>query len=366
MAGELEWSAVGDQVRQVRLALGMSQNDLARVIGLDRTMLAKVEAGTRRLDALELSRLASALQVSMDYLIAPRPEVLSRRSAQITEDSDSDVSRASQRLEIALAEWLREVRQVVDYGVLRPQPFLRYPGTVTSEADARDAAHWVRRQLDLGDEPIGSVVDVCERGGQFVLVTDVPGDGASLVDGDLAVAVVSTTGDPGRRRATAAHELGHLVIGDEYSSDLGVHASRAEREGGIDAFAAELLLPVPALQSAADEPGGLDRDLLVKLAARYRVSWSLALRQATRAALIDEATRIEWNQSRPTRAEFMEALGWVPQPDLGSVRVPPIYAHAVMEAWRESFITRARAVELMHGQITDVDLPAIDELEIEP
>jgi hypothetical protein len=90
------------------------------------------------------------------------------------------------------------------------------------------------------------------------------------------------------------------------------------------------------------------------------------LRQAARSRLIDEATRAARNQSRPTHAEFMEALGWVPQPDLASVRVPPSYAHAVMEAWRGSFVTRARAVELMHGQNGEADLPEIDELEIEP
>jgi hypothetical protein len=83
----------------------------------------------------------------------------------------------------------------------------------------------------------------CERMGLFVAVVDLPGEGASILDGDLAAAVVSRLGDPGRRRATAAHELGHVLLGDEYSSDLGVHASRASREAVIDAFAAELLLP---------------------------------------------------------------------------------------------------------------------------
>jgi len=53
------------------------------------------------------------------------------------------------------------------------------------------------------------------------LVTDLPGDGASPVHGDIAVAVVRPMSDPGARRATAAHELGHLVIGLEYSS--GIH-----------------------------------------------------------------------------------------------------------------------------------------------
>jgi len=75
-----------------------------------------------------------------------------------------------------------------------------------------------------------------------------------MVDSDVAVAVVSRRGDPGRRRATAAHELGHLVIGDEYSSDLGVHASRGDREALLDTFAAELLLPSQVL---TDERGPL-------------------------------------------------------------------------------------------------------------
>ncbi|MER7168955.1 hypothetical protein ABT336_23170 [Micromonospora sp. NPDC000207] len=64
--------------------------------------------------------------------------------------------------------------------------------------------------------------------------------------------------------------------------------------------------------------------------------------------------------------EFMEALGWTPQPDLSSVRVPPAYAQAVMEALRSRRITRARAVELMHDQMVEVDLPQDDDTEIAP
>ncbi|MFF3855047.1 helix-turn-helix domain-containing protein [Micromonospora sp. NPDC002575] len=365
MADDQEWCSVGEQVRHARLSLGLSQQDLASAVGLDRTMLAKVEAGTRRLDGLELARLSRVLRVSMDYLIEPRPAVLSRRAAPVTEEVGTDAARAAERLEIALVEWLRDVRQLVGLGVLRTRPPLRYPGTVTAEDQARQAAQWLRRECGIDDGPIDSIVEVCERAGQWTLVTNLPGDGASLIEADLAVAVVSTSGDPGRRRATAAHELGHLIIGDEYSSDLGVSASRTHRESAIDAFAAELLLPVQVL-AAARNADRMTRDQLVGYAARYRTSWLLALRQAEQAKAIDASTRRLWSQNRPTRAEFMEALGWVPQPDLASVRVPPTYAHAVMGALRTGRITRTRAVELMHGQITEPDLPDDDDLEIEP
>ncbi|WP_091293528.1 helix-turn-helix domain-containing protein [Micromonospora halophytica] len=365
MAEELAWGEIGERVRQARLSTGMSQHDLAAAVGLDRTMLNKVEAGTRRLDGLELARLSRALRVSMEYLITPRPAVLSRRAVPLTEEIDSEAARSSERLEIAMVEWLRNVQQLRALGVLRAHPLLRYVQPVTSESDARQAARWVRQQLGLGGGPIDSIMEVCQRAGQWVLVTDLPGDGASLVEGDIAVAVVSTKGDPGRRRATAAHELGHLIIGDEYSSDLGVHASRADREAAIDAFAAELLLPEQAVAAEAGK-GPLSREQLIGLAARYRTSWVLALRQAEQARALDAGTRRAWGQARPTRAEFMEALGWAPQPDLEAVRVPPSYAHAVMEAWRTHRITSIRAVELMHGQITEADLPEDDDLEIAP
>jgi transcriptional regulator with XRE-family HTH domain/Zn-dependent peptidase ImmA (M78 family) len=364
MAGDQDWRRIGEQVRQARLSMGMSQQELAGEVGLDRTMLVKVESGNRRLDGLELAQLSRALKVSMEYLIEPRPTVLSRRTVVLSEETDTEAARSTERLEIALVGWLRNVQQLAGLGTLRITPLLRYTAGVASEPDARRAARWLRQQLGLGDEPIGSLMDICTRAGQWVLVTDLPGDGASLIDGEFAVAVVSTKGDPGRRRATAAHELGHLIIGDEYSSDLGVSTSRADREAVIDAFAAELLLPADALVVPNADP--MTRDQLIGYAARYRTSWLLALRQAERAGVIDAGTRKAWSHPRPTHAEFMEAVGWVPQPDLASVRVPPGYAQAVMDAWRANQITRVRAIELMHGQIMEADLPEEDDLEIAP
>lgn len=360
------WVNVGEHLRQARLAMGMSQAELGTRVGLERTMIAKIEAGTRRVDALELARLAVVLQVTMDSFLRSQPAVLSRRATFISEDSDTEVGRESWHLEQVLGSWLQDLRQLVDLGFLQPQPILTYTAPVESADDARGAAQWARRRLGLKDEPIDTLVDFCERAGQYVLVTELPGDGASLVDGELGAAVVSLRGDPGRRRATAAHELGHLLLGDEYSADLGVHASRADREGIIDAFAAELLLPAAVVAATAAGKGRLSRDDLVRLAATYRTSWSLALRQAEAAHVLAGQDRRKWNQSRPTKAEFLEAAGWAPQPDLESVRVPPRYADAVMNSWRRGFITGDRALELMHGQLDAGDLPEREELDLEP
>lgn len=327
-------------------------------------MVAKAEAGVRRLDALELSRVAAVLGLPMAHFLARPPAVLSRRT-ELAEDANADAARNAYLLEAELASWLRDVRQLIGLGVLDHARPVRYPGTIRDATDARDAATWLRNELGAGNDPLGSLLQLCETAGQLLLAADVPGEGASALDGDLAVCVVSSRSEPGRRRSTAAHELGHLVIGDEYSTDLAVHSSREDRERAVDAFAAELLLPSAAVSHAvaASSLEGT-RTALVRLAAVYRTSWSLVLRQAERAGVIDQrqslASRV------PTRAELMDAAGWVPEPDLEQLRVPPSVAAAVMKAWRGGLITPARAEELSRGQISADDLAFASDVGEKP
>ncbi|MET1074121.1 MAG: XRE family transcriptional regulator [Umezawaea sp.] len=363
MTDLLIWARVGERIRSARQAAGLSQADLGEKLSLDRTMIAKIEAGTRRVDAFELSRLSAELGVPLAHFLHDPPAVLSRR-AGLDEDVDTDAGRQQYRLEALLQAWLRDVLQLIDIEALAPRPVVTYPLPVDSDATARAAATWLRSELGLGIKPIPSLMDVCEQVGQLVLVTELPGNGASVVDGAVAVAVVSSTGDPGRRRATAAHELGHLVLGDEYSSDLGVHASRGDREAVMDAFATELLLPAHVVLTVA--ANGLARTDLVRLAATYRVSWATAVWQAAQVGALDSATRRLWKQNKPTKSEFMEAVGWEPQPDLDSIRVPRSYAQAVLDALRQRRLTSARAVELLHGQLGADDLPHADEEDVEP
>ena len=166
-----------------------------------------------------------------------------------------------------------------------------------------------------------------------------------------------------RRRSTAAHELGHLVIGDEYSTDMGVHSARDERERAVDAFAAEFLLPAEAVREAGGQKTAEEmRGALVRLAALFRTSWSMVLRQAEQAGVIEQRQRLA--SRAPTKAELMDAAGWAPEPDLEGLHVPPSVAKAVMKAWRQDLITPSRAMELTRGQIPAVDLVnAADDCE---
>lgn len=271
------------------------------------------------------------------------------------DDTDTDAARNAYLLEAELASWLRDVRQLIGLGVLKHGKALRCTNAVTSAPDARGAAIRLRQEPGVGHKPLGPLIQVSERAGQLLLVAGSPGAGASVIDGDLAVCVVSPLSDPGRRRSTAAHALGHFVIGDEYSTDLGVHSSREDRERAVNALAAEFLLPTAAvLEIAGSSSTENVRSALIRLAAVHRASWSMVLRQAEQAKVIDQ--RHSFASRVPTRAELMDAAGRVPEPDLEQVRVPPSVATAVMEAWRRGFITPGRAAELTRGRIGADDL----------
>jgi hypothetical protein len=98
--------------------------------------LAKIEAGTRRIDAVELVRLGECLDLALDYFLSEPPAVLSRRAGLI-EDEATDAGRGSFRLEAALVNWLRDVHQMHSLGVLDSRPILSYPEKVESETAAR-------------------------------------------------------------------------------------------------------------------------------------------------------------------------------------------------------------------------------------
>lgn len=69
-----------DRVRERRLALGLSQTDLARLIGTDQRTYSRYEVSkpknpkTKRIpDADMLGKIAEALKVTTDYLVGRSP-----------------------------------------------------------------------------------------------------------------------------------------------------------------------------------------------------------------------------------------------------------------------------------------------------
>jgi DNA-binding XRE family transcriptional regulator len=60
---------VGAKVKSRRLMLGLSQEELAKAIGLTFQQVQKYERGTNRISVSRLADISKALKVSMDYFL---------------------------------------------------------------------------------------------------------------------------------------------------------------------------------------------------------------------------------------------------------------------------------------------------------
>ena len=72
--GEDPRAVLGRTVHRHRIALGISQEDLADRVGLDRTYVSGIERGIRNPTFLVLLRLARVLKVSAAHLVDPEDE----------------------------------------------------------------------------------------------------------------------------------------------------------------------------------------------------------------------------------------------------------------------------------------------------
>lgn len=57
---------VGDRIRQLRNAKGISQEELAHLADLDRTYITSVENGKRNISIVNIEKICEALEVSLN------------------------------------------------------------------------------------------------------------------------------------------------------------------------------------------------------------------------------------------------------------------------------------------------------------
>ncbi|HEV8648554.1 MAG TPA: XRE family transcriptional regulator [Actinomycetes bacterium] len=356
-----EQKQIGQRIADARVEAGRTQADLAATLGLDRTALAKIEAGARKVSAVELAGIASELQRPLDWFLVESPQpVVSRRA-------DAAVGHRSMHLDRAVDKAARDVEFLVGQGFLNPAVSDLQLPTPRSVSEAERAADRVRSSLGQGTEPLVQLADIAERLGLVCFslpLGESSGDGAYVSLGDFGVAVINGDTDPGRRRFTLAHEIGHHVFADEYSTDLSLAENGDETERRVNEFASHLLLPRESVTRRWQAGAGEPREKAVRLGVEYRVSWSALCSQLKSLGLVTDAERRALLAHPPTRADFIE-LGMAVVEELHPPSASPRYAQAVLRAYRGGKLGANRTVDLLWGSVAKEELPQLDALPVE-
>jgi len=245
---------LGRRLRVAREACRMTQEAVARRLGVSRSTVAQMELGNRAVTSLELDRLASlygrefgeflAEQFREDdalvALFRAHPDVVEHEQVVDALRTCVALGREVMNLERLLGID-RDLGTVAVYPV--PAPRSRWQAVQQGE----QVADHERMRLQLGLAPIANMSEVLETQAVRTALVDLPDDvsGLTLSHPTVGLFVVANRRHHFlRRRFSYAHEYAHVLLD---RGRLGTISRAADRDDFIEvranAFAASLLLP---------------------------------------------------------------------------------------------------------------------------
>lgn len=111
---DTEWEAVGERLRNAREYRGYSQEEIANYLGISRSSVSLMENGARKVDSIELRKLARLYDVTTDELIGATDESIeNREEIKMVARAASELSEKDRQEVLRFAQFLRS-KQVED------------------------------------------------------------------------------------------------------------------------------------------------------------------------------------------------------------------------------------------------------------
>lgn len=276
-----------------------------------RSKLLKALGGSRRFSSLDLARIADLCRVTVDWLITgdEPPLALAARTTGGSAGTAIHEARRLATMRSDLAElgfpqpWRPPVTDLgaggwAEQGTRLAEAALAQVERFDGPAEQGNLAHLVEALF-------GADVAVLDLGSGF--------DGLATSSEEVKLIVLATSPVPARQRFTLAHELGHLLAGD----DQGVHLdedvfdkaqARNPSEMRANSFAASFLMPQEALRAAVGTTG-LTEQSFAALACDLVVTPSTLAYRLKALRLIDAGTCDRFQVLTGRRAASMAGRG---------------------------------------------------------
>ncbi len=281
-----------------RKMAGLSLQGLADKLGniITKQSLSKYEQGMMNPNSDVLIKLSRALNVTIDFFFS-KPSVN-------VELSEVDFRRYSSKLTKPMRGSIQlKVKDVFErynqletiLGINEETVLFDYKKIVRTKADAEEAAKELRKQWDLGNDPISDVVELLEDKGYKVIEIDAPdgfdGMKASFRDKKLIVVKkIKSDADVVRKRFTALHELGHHNIKFPARTD------EKEQEKLCHIFACAFLFPgeMARYELNRERFHFYERELII-LKEKWGISFSAVFARALELDIISLNTYKKFN-----------------------------------------------------------------------
>lgn len=246
--------SLAQRLRSFRERQGLSQETLAKWLGVSRSALASYESGMRNPGISVLENMAYRLGCGVETLLTS-PEgidptaVLLRADPGLQENEEAqDCVRRCVRIGQEVS-WLEEKLAVPRASESMPSYRMQTPSSkIESIRQGERIASQERQRLGLGYTPIENVVNVLSDSGVCASLVPLSAEisGISIMQDNGFHVFVNSSHSPARQRFSLAHEFAHVLLDLKHDSRVVISQNsdaNALREVRANAFAAAFLAP---------------------------------------------------------------------------------------------------------------------------
>lgn len=329
-----------ERLKSARKMKGWSLQDLADnlPVTISKQALSKYEQDEAKPSSDILIALSKALDVKTDYFMREPIElgpVEFRKKRSLTA---KQTDRIKEQVKDHLDRYL-EVEELLNIPNEFDPPLKGRLIKGIEDVDA--AAQSLIEKWQLGNDAIPNVIEMLEENGVRVIEIDAPDsfDGLSTFVKNIPVVVISKNYTIERKRFTALHELGHLLLEIDESAD---------KERICHAFAGALLLPDDSLEKLiGSKRNNIAPGELVSIKKQFGISVQAAMMRAQLKGIIDKnSSQRFWKAMQANKKE--EGLG-----SYEGVEKSYRFEHLVLRLAAEEVVSLSKAANLLGMKLAE-------------
>lgn len=336
------------RLKNARIMKGLSMDELVSAMGnaISKMTISKYEKCQLSPNSSIIISLAKALNQPVDYFFRPYTLQIDSIKFRKTKSNLSVKQENAIKEQISdLIERYINIEEICNSSV--KSDFL-VSGLITSESQVKQAAVELRNKWEIGNDGIVNVIDLLEEHGIKVMEIDAPPsfDGLSSMVNDIyPVVVLNKTYSAERKRFTALHELGHLIL--NFAEDI----SEKDEEHYCHLFASEMLIPESVFKNIiGNSRHDISYQELKAIQLRYGISCDALMYKAKSCGIISEQRYKTYCIQKNRNPVFKNMVEKSIYPQEETLR----FTSLVYKALSNELITVSKAASLLHQDVEQV------------
>ena len=336
------------RLKNARVMKGYSMDELVSVMGnsLSKMAISKYEKCQLSPSSTVLISLSKALGQPVDYFF--RPFTMQIESVKFRKHKSKLAVKQEESIKQNISDMFERyitIEEICNACVKFVSPFKK---PVSSVAQVKEAALKLRDFWNIGSDGIINVIDLLEEHGIKVIEINAPDsfDGlSSMVNDVYPVIVLNKTFSSERKRFTALHELGHLILNFDES------VAEKDEEAFCNLFANEMLILESMFRRII---GNSRREItypeLKAVQIHFGISCDALMYKAKTCGIISEPRYKSYCIQKNRNSAFKERIEQSHYPQEESNR----FNRLVYNALSNELITISKAASLLHTSVEQV------------